>query len=571
ATQFPAAPVMASAFNDTIVVSTSSQAGQYFRVEQLQAGQTYRFTSSGSQDYLTIRDATSNVVVGQGTAVVDYVAGAGVQAVNVHINLISPPCGTEAVNRTTKMVCSSCTATPAGVGVGTASPVAALDVAGEIRLGNVTRTPSAGMVRWNAASQDFEGYNGSDWLSLTKSRPAAGTWGEYPAPASVNESGQVTSGDGLAQDLFGYSVSTHGDYTIIGAPYANIGAAADRGAAYVFFRNGNAWLQQAKLVAADGAANDNFGIAVSINGNYAIIGAPYDNTTGIQQGSAYIFMRSGTTWTQQAKITASDMGAYYSFGGSVSINGDYVVVGSAGADGAGLTQGAAYVFVRSGSTWSQQAKLTASDGLTEDYFGVSVAISGNYAIIGANGDDVGANVDQGSAYIFMRNGSSWAQQAKVVGSSAGGADAFGTSVAMDGDYAIVGAPWNDVGGNADQGAAYVFLRNGTNWAQQARLLAADGATDDFFGYSASIQGNYALVGSHKDNIGAISDQGSAYLFNRNGSTWAQQLKITASDGTTSDELGLSVSIGSQYAVIAAYAKDQPGVINQGAVYFIRKH
>ncbi|MBM3949797.1 MAG: hypothetical protein FJ312_11295, partial [SAR202 cluster bacterium] len=227
------------------------------------------------------------------------------------------------------------------------------------------------------------------------------------------------------------------------------------------------------------------------------------------QGSAYVFVRSGATWSQQAKLTASDGGTEDRFGDSVAVSGDTAVVGARGENSA---QGSAYVFVRSGATWSQQAKLTASDGAEDDVFGISVAVSGDTAVVGALFDDVGSNDDQGSAYVFVRSGATWSQQAKLTASDGAARDQFGYSVVVSGDTAVVGAGGDDIGSNGDQGSAYVFVRSGATWSQQAKLTASDGATDDEFGRSVAVSGDTAVVGPWSDNVGSNLDQGSAYVF-----------------------------------------------------------
>jgi hypothetical protein len=171
--------------------------------------------------------------------------------------------------------------------------------------------------------------------------------------------------------------------------------------------------------------------------------------------------------------------------------------------------------VRSGTTWTQQQKLTASDGAATDNFGSSVALSGDTALVGASGDDVGGNANQGSAYVFVRTGTTWTQQQQLTASDGTTGDNFCISVALEGDTAVIGAGADDINGNADQGSAYVFVRTGTIWAQQQKLFAADGAANDFFGYSVALNGGTALVGAYLDDIGGNVDQGSAYIFGMN--------------------------------------------------------
>ncbi|GAI98768.1 unnamed protein product, partial [marine sediment metagenome] len=265
------------------------------------------------------------------------------------------------------------------------------------------------------------------------------------------------------------------------------------------------WSQEQKLLASDGASDDYFARSVSIAGNYAIIGAYGDDDNGSESGSAYIFKRDGTTWAEQTKLLASD-GTYSDyFGYSVSIDGDYVVVG---ANQDGENSGSAYIFKRDGATWTEEAKLTASDGVTGDKFGWSVSISGDYAILGANQDDDNG-LSSGSAYVFTRSGSTWIQQAKLLPSDGATYDYFGNSVSLDGDTAIIGARGDDDNGDWS-GSAYIFTRSGTNWTEEQKLLASDGVAYDYFGCSVSIDGEYAIVGVY----GADDDKGSAYVFNK---------------------------------------------------------
>ncbi|MSQ08671.1 MAG: hypothetical protein EXR44_05165, partial [Dehalococcoidia bacterium] len=203
------------------------------------------------------------------------------------------------------------------------------------------------------------------------------------------------------------------------------------------------------------------------------------------------------TWTQQQKLTASDGAANDFFGYSVAVSGDTAVVGAWGDDSA---KGSAYVFTRSGSTWTQQQKLTASDGAAIDYFGYSVAVSGDTAVVGAYGDDS----YKGSAYVFTRSGSTWTQQQKLTASDGAANDYFGGSVAVSGDTAVVGA----YGDDSEKGSAYVFTRSGSTWTQQQKLTASDGAANDFFGWSVAVSGDTAVVGARSDD----SSKGSAYMF-----------------------------------------------------------
>jgi hypothetical protein len=384
------------------------------------------------------------------------------------------------------------------------------------------------------------------------------------AQASWPELDKLLASDAAAGDQFGHSVSVSGAFAIVGAQ-ADDDNGSLSGSAYIFYYNGTSWSEQAKLLAADGAADDVFGFSASISGDYAIVGAWADDDNGNMSGSAYIFYYNGTSWSQQAKLLASD-GAYGDyFGYSVSVSGDYAIVGAYADDDNGDHSGSAYIFKRSGTTWSEQAKLLASDGAVSDWFGRSVSISGACAIVGAWGDDDNGTAS-GSAYIFQRSGTSWSQQAKLTAADGAAGDWFGQSVSISGDYATVGAQLDDDSGS-DSGSAYIFYYNGTSWIQQAKLLAADGAAGDYFGYSVSISGDYVIVGAcYDDDNGASS--GSAYMFKRSGTSWSQQAKLTASDGALGDGFGKSVSVSGVCAVAGAYANNDNGS-DSGSAYMYR--
>jgi len=337
---------------------------------------------------------------------------------------------------------------------------------------------------------------------------------------------KVLAADGAAYDYFGYSVSLSGDTALIGA----IGAENFKGAAYVFTRTGTSWTQQAKLLAADGVASDYFGYSVSLSGDTALIGAMSQNAS---IGAAYVFTRTGTTWTPQAKLSAADGAAGDNFGYSITLSGDTALIGALGVNSA---KGAAYVFTRTGTTWNQQAKLLAADGQTPDNLGSSVSLSGDTALIGASG----VSSSKGAAYVFTQAGSTWTQQAKLLASDGLASDYFGCSVSISGNTAFIGAS----GANSGNGSVYVFARTGTTWAQQEKLLGASG---DGFGCSVSLSGDTALIGA----LGDDGAKGSAYVFNLTGTTWTQQAKLLASDGVPNEYFGNSVSLNGDTALIGA--------------------
>ncbi|MBP9664959.1 MAG: VCBS repeat-containing protein, partial [Pyrinomonadaceae bacterium] len=364
--------------------------------------------------------------------------------------------------------------------------------------------------------------------------------------------------------LLGTSTAISGNTMVAGAP--SVGTLSV-GAAYVFTRNGSSWGLQQKLTAADGIAGDEFGISVGISGDTIVVGSDRDDETATNQGSAYVFTRSGSTWTQQQKLIASDAAAEDRLGFSIAVSGDTVVVGASLDDAPGQTnQGSAYIFTRSGTEWSEQQKIVAADGLKDDEFGNSLAIQGNTVVIGAYRDDVAA-FDSGSVYVFTRTGTTWALQQKLTASDGSLLQQLGYSVAFDGETVVAGAHFDDTP-NSDQGSAYVFTMAGTVWSQQQKLIASDGAQADLFGQSVGISGNALVVGAMQDDAPAVN-QGSAYVFTRTGTVWGGQQKLLASDGVLEDWFGAAVAMAGNTVVVGA-PRDDSAVGQEGSAYVYRR-
>jgi uncharacterized protein (TIGR03437 family) len=249
------------------------------------------------------------------------------------------------------------------------------------------------------------------------------------------------------------------------------------------------WSEQQELTPFDGGAAVGFGSSVSVGGNTVIIGAPGEGG----QGAAHVFVLSGGVWIEQQRLIASDGMAWDFFGESVSVSGDTVMIG---ADGTNDNLGATYVFVRSGGRWTQQQELAASDGAANDQFGVSVFVSGDTVVIGAQGKNLG----QGAAYVFVQSGGVWSQQKELTASDGTLGNFFGFSVSLSGDTAVIGHSI----GYGFQGAAYVFVRSGGAWSQEQELTAGSGgAVNEFFGFSVSVSGGTAVIGAPVDGGGYV--------------------------------------------------------------------
>jgi hypothetical protein len=336
-----------------------------------------------------------------------------------------------------------------------------------------------------------------------------------------------------------------------------------------------------KLVPSDPGDDDSFGMAVAVDGDYALVGSPGEDGDGTNRGAAYLFLQSQgglDNWGEVKKLVASDTGDDDIFGISVAISGDYAAVGAAGENGFGTDRGAAYIFYRNqggADNWGQVKKITASDAADADDFGFAVALDGDTLIVGADGED-GSGTDRGAAYIFYRNqggADNWGQVAKLADEDPEDANQFGYSVAIDGDVALVGSP-GEHGDGTNRGAALLFSRDqggADNWGELHKLTASDAHNSDLFGYDVAVDGDFIAVGAGWSQGGG-TERGQAYLFSRNeGGTdnWGEVQRLRASDGANNDWFGFSLSLDGLYLLVGATGEDGEGS-GRGAAYMFRK-
>ncbi|MBA3471087.1 MAG: integrin [Herpetosiphonaceae bacterium] len=493
------------------------------------------------------------------------------------------------------------------------------------------------------------GLNTRDWQALRELLPPSA--GQLPVQSAYLKASNTQS-----EDLFGYAVAIDGDTVVVGVNQEDSAAigvdgnqqdnsADGAGAVYVFVRSNAqgapAWSQQAYLKASNTDAGDNFGYAVAVDGDTIVVGAwreasaatgvngNQQDNTAFGSGAAYVFVRSNAqgapAWSQQAYLKASNTDADVGdqFGAAVAIDGDTIVVGAygeeSGASGVNGNQqentapmaGAAYVFVRTNTAWIQQAYLKASNPEANDIFGLAVTVDSDTIVVGAYIEDSAATgVDgnqqdnsssgSGAAYVFVRTGTVWSQQAYLKASNTNSFDLFGCSVAIDGDTIVVGA-WHENSGatgvNGDQqdtsvassGAAYVFVRTGTVWSQQAYLKASNSGYGDLFG-SVNLDGNTIVVGSIREDSAATgvngnqadnssSNAGASYVFTRTGTVWSQLAYIKASNSDSDDQFGAAVAVEGSTIVIGATTEASSAIgvdgnqqdntaFNAGAAYIL---
>jgi hypothetical protein len=377
------------------------------------------------------------------------------------------------------------------------------------------------------------------------------------------EAAKLLAPDGSQQEYFGSSVSIDGDTALVGV-YGDGDNGPGAGAVHVFRRDGVDWLGESKLLPADGAAGDLFGAAVAISGDTAVVGAWGDGDNGSYAGSAYIFRYHGrdSTWVEEAKLLPSDGAANDLFGFAVSIFDDTVVIGASGNSDNGSGSGSAYVFGFDGDDWLEEVKLLPAEVGPGDAFGASVAISLDTAVIGAWGDDENGD-DAGAVYVLRYEGQTWVDEPIIRPSDGAAGDYFGGAVALSGDTAIIGADGDDDNG-ADSGSARIYRWNGISFEPVGdKLVATNAEQQAYFGYSVAISGDTAVVGAWgADANGA--DSGSAYVFTDIRSGW-EATEFHPATGGSGDWFGSSVAISGDTAIIGADGDDDNGTAS-GAAY-----
>ena len=362
-------------------------------------------------------------------------------------------------------------------------------------------------------------------------------------------------------DYFGCAVAISGNLAIAGAFQPTT---TDIGFASVFGFDGSSWTEQATLVPSDGAPQDMFGYSVNISGQTVIVGSRGHDIAVQDEGAAYIYGIEGSDWVEQAKLIAGDPESGANFGYSVALAGSIAIVGAQAKDEGGSSNlGAAYIFRFDDPNWVQEAKLVPADGQEGDLFGFSVAATEDTVVVGAYNGNSGTVTNCGAAYVYTYTGSDWVLQNKLTADDGAYNDRFGWSVAISDDVIIVGAYGDDDNGT-DAGSAYVFMYDGLNWVQEAKLLAPDGVTGDRFGFSVSVSGDTVLVGASWDDL-IGTNSGSAYLFNYDGLDWNFQEQLYTLDGSSYDEFGWAVDIDGTNLLIGARGDDDYGSAT-GAAY-----
>jgi hypothetical protein len=373
---------------------------------------------------------------------------------------------------------------------------------------------------------------------------------------------KIAPTNGASSDELGRSVCVRGDVAIAGATLDSE-TNPNQGSAYVFRFDGVNWVEEQKLIAPDGMTDDNFGKSVAIEGDFAVVGAPLTDDNGTNSGSVYFYKFDGTTWNFEQKIFPNIPALGDEFGLAVSLDNGKLLIGAPKEDGSVTNnRGAAYFFSYNGSIWVEDQKVFYGFSSNDDFFGYSVDLDDDRAVVSAYLDDDNG-VNSGSAFVYDFDGSTWIETQKLIASNGATGDAFGFSVSVEDDKIACGAYANSTKG-LGTGAVYIFELAGT-WTEDTILYASDFNLDDWFGYSLEMDSTSLAIGSfHNDDLGAES--GSCYFFRHTGTDWIEEFNLLSSDGVLGDEYGFDVSVDGMQLLVGSPMDDDNGT-NSGSLYF----
>jgi LPXTG-site transpeptidase (sortase) family protein len=378
---------------------------------------------------------------------------------------------------------------------------------------------------------------------------------------------------------FGYAVSISGNLAVIGArnadPDQGDGLLVDAGAAYIFTLTGTGWVQEAQLIANDAEPGDTFGVSVAIDGQTVVVGATGVNSGKEKNaGAAYVFSRDGTTWKQKAKLVSPDPMEDDAFGTSVALDGITIVVGADSKDVYSIPDvGSAYVFIKRGGSWDQKATLLPFEPSLGGYFGGAVDIDGSRIIVGATQANLLAEPDTGTAFIFRGGGNSWKPEAKLSLDNGRQGDFFGHAVAIDGNTAVVSAVFRDpdlgFGRVTNAGSVLVYRLNGGKWTLQVELSPTDAEPFAHFGQSVALSAGALAVGANGKTQEGFAEAGAVYLYTRKGTEWLSPIKIVADSVMEEDGFGKAVALSGERMIIGANGRDAGDKIGSGQGYAYR--
>ncbi len=375
---------------------------------------------------------------------------------------------------------------------------------------------------------------------------------------------RILAEDQKAGDGFGYSAAIDDSTLLVGSYKADVKGEKDVGAAYVYTLTNGAWQQQAKLVATPALPEDTLGGMVALKGDQAMLGVMRRDDKGKDSGAVVSFYRESNRWQQGQIITAPDAKAGDVFGQSIALTNNYLVIGAPREDSLGVDSGAVYIYQRKADTWHFNTKLIGSDGAAGDLFGISVAADGNTILVGADLHDEKAE-DAGAVYAFVLEGNEWKQQAKLMASDGGKTDIFGVRVALSNNTALISARRDDTQAlGKDAGSAYIFVRKGSIWTQHQKLTSPDGQADDRFGRGVALSPNTAIISAMNHDANG-TNTGAVYVYTLTSEGWHYASKVLAEKSLPEDRFGWNVGLSNDVVAIATPNHDAKGQ-DAGAVF-----
>lgn len=459
------------------------------------------------------------------------------------------------------------------VGIGLDTPLQQLDVDGGIRLGNTTEA-HAGSIRWNEMKSDFEGYNGVAWVSLTG---GMSKWGNQSSYSTENYGTQVELQTSTVESKeFGFSIAAEGNWMVAGAYRDGVPNDQSKwavGSVYLFQKNNGLWQEKYLHRDPELKTSDWFGRSVAITPTHIISGTPNADIGATNDiGKAYIYTYDLNNSALQSTLIASDGQGGDNFGNAVAIHGDIAVVGAPGNDVGGINNmGSAYVFIRNGNTWTQTTIITPSDGQLDGYFGSFVALWGDYLAISTPYKMVNNIPYAGKTYVYKKSGTSWVLISNLVSPNPSTFELFGHHVYIRDHFLLVGAPDHLLTSEIGSGSLYVYALNNFVVTHHSTLTGSEAFIGDGFGYSAVFKDGYLLVGAPYATIGASINQGKAYLFKYINNAWVEEVLFKSAVDEQGMRFGNSVALGETTAMVSAPWAAVREIKDNGKVLFINQH
>jgi hypothetical protein len=380
-------------------------------------------------------------------------------------------------------------------------------------------------------------------------------------PARVERKPVLNEEDSNPFDDYGISVAYEGDTVFIGAPFDDA-LGVNSGAVYVYSRNNNEWIRQQKITASDLAPGDQFGWSVALSGNTALISARFDDDKGFNSGSVYVFVFEQGRWREETKLTASDGNSTDQFGHALALQGDSAVISAPYTEEPGTNAGAVYIFDRSGGVWHEKQRLAAPDAASDDQYGGSLALDENHLLIGSRFDD-DKGYNSGSVHFYELKNGVWQLRQKLTADDGDVNDQFGWSVALNGNTAVIGARFDDDGG-VNSGSVYFAGYEKGKWAIQQKFTVPEFRVGARYGWSVQVEGGHAVVGAPFDNDRG-QNAGAVYIYSRREGAWYLHQKLTASDASTGERYGIRTAISGGNILVGAYQDYEKGAL-RGASY-----